>query len=182
MRHTFADMDTEGALLMDATNAFNLINRQAALHNISIICSSLAQVLCNTYKAPVRCVIQGEVEVSSSEGTTQGDSLAMGMYALSVKPVIDRLQSHCPTVKQVWYADDAIGAASCSDLRAWWDSFLEHGKGSGYHPNAHLIVKEQFLENAKQHFFRHKCEHHRTGKTSFGSSHWRKEIHRAVRQ
>ena len=155
MSQTFAEVDTEGALLIDATNVFILINRQAVLHNISVIYPSLAQVLCNTYIAPVRCVIQGEGEVSSSEGTTQGDPLAMGMYALSLKPLIDRLQSHCPTVKQVWYADDATGAASCSDLRAWWDSLFEHGKGFGYHPNAsktHLIVKEQFLENAKQQF------------------------------
>ena len=110
-----------------------------------IICPPLAQVLRKSCKAPVRCVIQGEGEVSSSEGATQGDPLAMAMYALAVKPLIDRLKSHCPTVKQVWYADDVTGAASCSDLRAWWDS-LEHGKGFGYHPNAsktHLIVKEQ---------------------------------------
>ena len=155
MRQTFTDMDSGGALLIDASNAFNSMNRQAALHNISIICPSFAQVLCNTYKAPVRCVIQGEGEVSSSEGTTQGDPLAMAMYALAMKPLIDRLQSHCPTVKQVWYADDATGVASCNDLRAWWDSLLEHGKGFGYHPNAsktHLIVKEQCLENAKQQF------------------------------
>ena len=155
MRQTFTDMDTEGALLIDASNAFNSMNRHAALHNISIICPSLAQVLCNTYKAPVRSVIQGEGEVSSSEGTTQGNPLAMAMYALAMKPLIARLQSHCPTVKQVWYADDATGVASCSDLRAWWDSLLEHGKGFGYHPNAsktHLIVKEQCLENAKQQF------------------------------
>ena len=30
----FADFDTEGAILVDATNALNLINREVALHNI----------------------------------------------------------------------------------------------------------------------------------------------------
>ncbi len=98
MRQTFADEETEGALLVDAANAFNSINRQAALHNISIICPPLAQVLFNTYQAPVRCVIQGGGEVSSSEGTTQGDPLAM---AMAVRPLIDRLQALCPTVKLV---------------------------------------------------------------------------------
>ena len=42
-----------------------------------------------------------------------------------------------------------------SDLRAWWDSLLEHEKSFGYHPNVsktHLILKEQFLKNAKQQF------------------------------
>ena len=41
MRQIFADEETEGALLVDATNA---LNRQAALHNISIMCPPLAQV------------------------------------------------------------------------------------------------------------------------------------------
>ena len=52
-------------------------------------------------------MIQGSGEVSSSEGTTQGDPLATAMYALAVRLLIDRLQSPCPTVKLVWYADTA---------------------------------------------------------------------------
>ena len=43
MRQTFANEKTEGALLVDATNTYNSINRQTALHNISIICPPLAQ-------------------------------------------------------------------------------------------------------------------------------------------
>jgi hypothetical protein len=127
MRHAFHGEEVEGALLVDATNAFNSINRQTALHNISVICPSLVKVLHNTYQSPVRCVIPGSGEVSSSEGTTQGDPLAMAMYALAVRPLIDSLQSNSPTVKQVWYTDDATGAASCSELRAWWDD-LNMGK------------------------------------------------------
>ena len=38
MRAMFDDSDCEAALLVDATNAFNCVNRQAALHNISILC------------------------------------------------------------------------------------------------------------------------------------------------
>ena len=155
MHLAFKGKEIEGALLVDATNAFNSINRQTALHNIGVICPSIAQVLLNTYQAPVRCVIPGNGEISSSDGTTQGDPLAMAMYALAVRPLIDRLKSNSPDVKQVWYADDATGAASCSELRAWWDDLLVQGKGFGYHPNAsktHLVVKAQFLEKAKELF------------------------------
>ena len=38
---------------------------------------------------------------TSMEGTTQGDPLAMPMYALGVDALSDDF------VKQVWYADDA---------------------------------------------------------------------------
>ena len=79
----------------------------------------------------------------------------MAMYTLAIRPLIDRLKSNSPSVKQVWYADDATGAAPYSELCAWWDYLLEHGKGFGYHPNAsktYLAVKAQFLEKAKQLF------------------------------
>ena len=119
MRQIFVDKETEGTLLVDPTNTFNSINWQAALHNIGIMCPPpLAQVLFNTYQAPVRCLIQGGGEIFSSEGTTQGDPLAMVMYALAIRPLIDRLQSLCPTIKQVLYADDATSTATCSELCA----------------------------------------------------------------
>ena len=41
MRDVFDADGGEGALLVDASNAFNSINRQAALHNISILCPAL---------------------------------------------------------------------------------------------------------------------------------------------
>ena len=75
---------SEAALLVDATNAFNCVNRQAALHNISKICPSFSTILQNTYHAPVRLFVVREGEISSTEGTTQGDPIAMGMYALAM--------------------------------------------------------------------------------------------------
>ena len=83
MRQFFAEPEVHGALLVDASNAFNTINRQAALHNIKSICPPLYQILVNTYRAPIRCIICGDGEITSSEGTTQGDPLAMAMYALA---------------------------------------------------------------------------------------------------
>ena len=69
-------------LLVDANDAFDRINRQAALHNINIICPSFSTILHNTYGMPIRLFITGEGELSSTEGTTQGDPLAMAMYML----------------------------------------------------------------------------------------------------
>ena len=73
---------------MGASNAFNSVNCQAALHNILRLCPPLAQILINTYQSPVRMVIQGSGGLVSTEGTTQGDPLAMAMYALAVIPLI----------------------------------------------------------------------------------------------
>ena len=151
----FNEEDVEGALLVDASNAFNTINRQTALHNIKSICPPLYQIIMNTYRAPIRCIICGDEEIISVEGTTQGDPLAMAMYALAVKPLIVKLKYNAPNAKQVWYADDATGAGTCNDLRLFWDSMQRHGAGYGYYPNAsktHLVVKAEHIEKAKERF------------------------------
>ena len=155
MRSIFQDADTEGCLLVDASNAFNTLNRKTALHNISILCPPLSPVLINTYRAPVRMIIVGSGEISSTEGTTQGDPLAMAMYALAIVPLIHKLRSITPDVKQVWYADDATGAGPCEKLREWWDQVEHLGPTFGYYPNAaktYLIVKEEHENKAKALF------------------------------
>ena len=58
--------------------------------------SIFSQILVNTYQAPIRCIISGEGEISSSEWTTQGDPLAMAMYVLVVNPLIDKLHDLIP--------------------------------------------------------------------------------------
>ena len=57
----------------------------------------------------------------SSEGTTQGDPLAMQFYALGTNPLLRFLQSKVPEVSQVWLADVAMGAGKLPSLKAWCD-------------------------------------------------------------
>ena len=57
-------------VLVDATNAFNLVNHQAALHNISVLCPSFSTILKNTYGALIRLFITGKGKLASTEGTT----------------------------------------------------------------------------------------------------------------
>ena len=42
---------TEGVLLVDASNAFNNLNRKATLMNVRRICPSFAAILTNTYRS-----------------------------------------------------------------------------------------------------------------------------------
>ncbi len=70
----FQKDDTEAILLVDASNAFNTLNRLVALHNIRRLCPPLATVLINTYRAPTELFVDGDV-LYSCEGTTQGDPL-----------------------------------------------------------------------------------------------------------
>ena len=118
MRQVFESSETEAIILVDATNAFNSLNRQAALRNIHHLCPSLSKVLINTYREDVQLFIDGET-LLSQEGTTQGDPLAMAMYAIAVNPLIHRLK--CDTTKQIWFADNATAGGKINNLREWWD-------------------------------------------------------------
>ena len=76
----------------------------------------------------------------SMEGTTQGDPLAMAMYALVVTPLIRHLRSSDPAVSQVWYADDATGVGKCTVLWKWWDTLSQLRPLFGYVPNASKLI------------------------------------------
>lgn len=93
MRNIFDADETDAVLLVDASNAFNALNRAAALHNVRISCPTIATYAINTYRLPARLFILGGKELTSAEGTTQGDPLAMSLYAISVQPLISILQN-----------------------------------------------------------------------------------------
>ena len=69
MKSIFNDDDTQAALLVDA---FNLVNCQAALHNISVLCPSFSTILNNTYGAPIRLFITGEGKLSLPRALHRG--------------------------------------------------------------------------------------------------------------
>uniref|UniRef100_A0A1X7V2A6 Reverse transcriptase domain-containing protein n=1 Tax=Amphimedon queenslandica TaxID=400682 RepID=A0A1X7V2A6_AMPQE len=79
--------EVEGLLLIDASNAFNSLNRSLALRNILHLCPSLARILINLYRLESNLFI-GSDTLLSREGTTQGDPLVMVMYAIASIPLI----------------------------------------------------------------------------------------------
>ena len=88
----------------------------------------------------------------SQQGTTQGDPLAMSMYAIAIT-LIHRLEED--DIKQIWYADDAAACGSLKHLKGWWDRIAELGPDYGYYLTATktwLIVKDDYLEEAKDTF------------------------------
>ena len=110
MKLIFEQESTDGVILVDTSNAFNSLNRKAALHNIRIICPEFSTVLINTYRLPVRMFVQGRGEILSVEGITQGDNLAMSFYALGTSILLERLKLTSSTTSQVSLADDITGA------------------------------------------------------------------------
>ena len=152
LRQIFDSAGSEGVLLVDASNAFNSLNRQVALHNIKLLCPTISTVLNNTYHDPAQLFVDHQV-IFSEEGTTQGDPLAMALYALATVPLAQRCKVNL--AGEAWFADDAAGSGQLVQLRAWWDNLVRYGPLYGYYPNGTktwLIVKESQLDSARNIF------------------------------
>ena len=161
MRRIFDKDGTEALLLVDAENAFNNLNRKAALHNIRELCPPFFRYLVNTYQISAKMIINDQERcenILSEEGSTQGDVTAMGMYAIGTRPLIDILHQNTDSKKcqQVWYADDSSSAGLLAEIRKWWDILNQAGPKFGYYPKASktiLIVKKaEHLEYANEIF------------------------------
>ena len=151
MEQLFTADDTEAMILVDATNAFNRLNRRVTLLNCNKICPAMAHILINTYRNNSHLFVDGQC-LLSEEGTTQGDPLAMAMYAIGTLPLVQQLDG---IAKQTWYADDSAAASKLEQLRMWWDLLNETGPLYGYFPNGsktHILVKPQYINKAKKLF------------------------------
>ena len=119
------------------------------------LCPALAPTLINTYRHPAPLYVGGEC-ILSREGTTQGDPLAMHMYAIGMMPLI-RLAGGIGALQQ-WYADDASAIGRLARLREWWGVLEEFGPRYGYFRNSTksmLVVKDAHLAVCWD-----KCIHH----------------------
>ena len=159
MRKVYEDPATECVLLIDATNAFNSMNRAVALHNIEFVCPPLAMYLRNTYSEAVNLFIRDKGDVitlQAGEGTTQGDPPASGFYAVNTVPIIEHLSNiEGASCHQAWFADDSTAAGKLDSVLKVWNELKLIGPGYGYFPNARktvLIVKKDFINKAKNLF------------------------------
>ena len=119
-----------GVLLVDASNAFNSLNRIAMLWNVRVLwpCS---RFVFNTYQGWATLVVRGSQEyLYSMEGVMQGDPLSMFLYAVGTLPLIHSLKNY--SCVQVWYADDASACGSLSDLHQWFELLASQGPEFGY--------------------------------------------------
>ena len=127
MKEIYSEDKCQGLLMVDASNAFNSLNRKVAMKNIQLVCPNLSQYIENTYQDAARLYIAGGSSgkfLYSSEGTTQEDNIAMAFYALSTVPIIKQLQNVdddiiAEPVKQVWFADDSSAAGSLKGILQW---------------------------------------------------------------
>ena len=131
MEKIFKEESTEAVLLVDVENAFNSINRKVFLHNISILYPAVFTSVTNCYATPARLSVIGGSKIKSNEGTTQGDPVAMAIYALGITPfimmMVKLVSTKCDDIKMVAFVDDLNAAGKLKSLLQWWATLLEVG-------------------------------------------------------
>ena len=146
----FSEDDSDTILLVDADNTFNRINRNGMLHNIRIICPIIATYVINSYSREARLFISGGEEITSAEGTTQGNPTAMTIYALGSLPLLSITTTD--NTKHPAYADDISCVGKLRNMLTWWNKLNTFGPKLGYFPKANkswLIVKPEKYETTK---------------------------------
>ena len=85
---------------------------------------------------PSRLFITGGKEISSNEGTIQGDLIAMEVYALSSIPLLTSVISkNTGNLIHVAFTDDLTGVGKIHKLIEWWKNVLRYSPYFGYYAN-----------------------------------------------
>ena len=79
MKLIFEQESIDGVILVDASNAFNSLNKRCTHYTTSESYAPNFRLPINTYRLSVRMFIQGGGKILSVEGTTQGDNLAISL-------------------------------------------------------------------------------------------------------
>ena len=120
---------------MDASNAFKSINRNVFLHNVTIICLAIAIYVKNCYSLHLRIFIIGGNEIRSCEGTSQGDTITIAVYAIANIPMIlmiaDITSKIDYSTKTAAYADNVTTAGKIIQLKNWWKKLCILGSKFG---------------------------------------------------
>ena len=159
MREMFEADESEGLLLVDAANAFNALNRPAALWNCQVLWPRCSLFLLNSYRGYAVILLKGLYSrklfiILSQGGTTQGCPLAMLMYSIGVYPLISLLKDP-KHYKQNWYTDDSACAGLLLCIRKWLLQLLRVDPSYGYfaEPSKSIIVvKEEHFQEAQDVF------------------------------
>ena len=137
MNDIFYQATSQAALLVDAKNAFNSLNRRNALVNLRYLCPALSIFAINFYRSPSKLFLLGGSFIFSLEGTTQGCNIAMPMYCICLRPLIDALATKTgPECSQIFYADDGSAVGKIVAICTWWDELERLGSGYVYHPES----------------------------------------------
>ena len=166
-------LENWGFLLVDARNAFNELNRINMLLTVRHEWPAGARFTFNCYchhgKLVCRAPDGTAFTISSEEGITQGDPLAIPVYATTMLPLGRKLKlvdppppvdipppvRIPPPIVNTWYADDTAAAGKYDAIEKFFKELVRIGPDFGYFPEPSksiLIVRSRNLRSDRLFF------------------------------
>ena len=113
-------------LKVDFANAFNTIRRDMILREVFRKFPQIYQYVVSSYGAESSLLFGSEV-IKSAEGVQQGDPLGPFLFALTIQPMVESIQSPL----NCWYLDDGTLAGDPSTVEADLIRIKEIGQNLG---------------------------------------------------
>ena len=141
----FSEDHSDAILLVHTNNAFNRINRNIISTEISteilccnLICPTIPTYAINSYNQEARLFISGDEEITSAEGSTQGDPTAMPIYALGSLPLLNITTTD--NTKYATYADDISCVEKLRNILTWWNKLNTSWSKNGIYSKGKQIM------------------------------------------
>lgn len=121
-------------MLVDFTNAFNLIDRTTLIKEVRARCPSISHWVKFCYAKPAK-LYYNESILSSSQDVQQGDPLGPLLFALTLHPLICKIASQCSLDLNAWYLDDGTIIGDTLEVYKALHIIQNEGATKGLHLN-----------------------------------------------
>ncbi|GJZ96550.1 putative reverse transcriptase domain-containing protein [Tanacetum coccineum] len=132
-----SEYHNDGSLAMltvDFSNAFNLVDRSALLHEVRVKCPSISLWVDFLYGQASRLYI-GDTHIWSATRVQQGDPLGPLLFALILHPLLHKIKDSCKLLLHAWYLDDGTVIGDSEEVARVLDIIKVSGPGLGLELN-----------------------------------------------
>ncbi|XP_026391877.1 uncharacterized protein LOC113287356 isoform X2 [Papaver somniferum] len=121
-------------LLIDFSNAFNLVDRSNIIKEVRAHCPSISHWVEFCYAKPAKLYYLKSVR-SSAKGVQHGDPLDPLLFALALHPLIEKIAAQCTLDLHAWYLDDGTMVGDTMEVSKALKIIQEEGPSYGLHLN-----------------------------------------------
>ncbi|GJR90866.1 putative reverse transcriptase domain-containing protein, partial [Tanacetum coccineum] len=115
-------------LTVDFSNAFNLVDRLALLHEVRVRCPSISLWVAFLNGQESRLYI-GDTHISSTTRVQQGYPLGPLLFALILHPLLHKIKDSCKLLLHNWYLDDGTVIGNSKEVVRVLDIIKVNGPG-----------------------------------------------------
>ncbi|GKC56996.1 putative reverse transcriptase domain-containing protein [Tanacetum coccineum] len=137
VNRVLSEYHNDGSLAMLTvvfSNAINLVDRSALLHEVRVRCPSIFLWVDFLYGQASRLYI-GDTHIWSATGVQQGGPLGPLLFALILHPLLHKIKDICKLLLHAWYLDDGTTIGDSEEVAKVLDIIKVSGPGLGLELN-----------------------------------------------